>query len=97
MPSYREGLPKTLAEAASFKKILIATDVPGCNSVVKNNYNGFLCKVKSKESLYQCMKKVINLNYNDRIKFQNNSRKISLEFDEIKVNQLYEKIISKSI
>ena len=97
LPSYREGLPKTLAEAASFKKILIATDVPGCNSVVKNNYNGFLCKVKSKESLYQCMKKVINLNYNDRIKFQNNSRKISLEFDEIKVNQLYEKIISKSI
>ena len=46
MPSYREGLPKTLAEAASFKKILIATDVPGCKSVVKNNYNGFLCKVK---------------------------------------------------
>ena len=43
------------------------------------------------------MKKVINLNYNDRIKFQNNSRKISLEFDEIKVNQEYEKIISKSI
>lgn len=97
LPSYREGLPKTLAEAASFKKILIASDVPGCNSVVKNNYNGFLCKVKNVESLYYCMKKVIKLNYNDRITFQNNSRKISLEFDEIKVNKLYEKIIYKSL
>ena len=42
LPSYREGLPKSLLEAASCKLPLVATDVPGCREICKNNFNGIL-------------------------------------------------------
>ena len=38
LPSYREGLPKGLLEAASCKLPLISTDVPGCREICKNNF-----------------------------------------------------------
>jgi glycosyltransferase involved in cell wall biosynthesis len=42
LPSYREGLPKSLLEAASCGKPIVAADTPGCREVVRNGYNGFL-------------------------------------------------------
>ncbi|HEU5291927.1 MAG TPA: glycosyltransferase family 4 protein, partial [Cyclobacteriaceae bacterium] len=46
LPSYREGTPRTLLEAASSSKPIITTNVPGCNHVVENQVNGLLCKLK---------------------------------------------------
>ena len=46
LPSYREGLPKTLIEAAAVGRPLVATDVVGCRDVVKDGFNGFLCEAK---------------------------------------------------
>ena len=42
LPSYREGLPKVLLEAAACGKPLIAADVPGCRDLVTHGVNGFL-------------------------------------------------------
>ncbi len=42
LPSYREGLPKSLLEAASSGLPIVTTDVPGCREVVSNGVNGFL-------------------------------------------------------
>ena len=42
LPSDREGLPKSLLEAASCGRPLISYDVPGCREIVKNNYTGLL-------------------------------------------------------
>lgn len=42
LPSYREGLPVSLLEAAACGKPIIATDVPGCREVVRNRVNGLL-------------------------------------------------------
>jgi glycosyltransferase involved in cell wall biosynthesis len=42
LPSYREGLPKVLLEAAACGRPLIATDVPGCREIVRNGENGYL-------------------------------------------------------
>ncbi|MEW6219281.1 MAG: glycosyltransferase family 4 protein [Thermodesulfobacteriota bacterium] len=49
LPSYREGLPKGLLEAAACGLPLVATDVPGCREVVREGENGFL--VPARESL----------------------------------------------
>lgn len=42
LPSYREGLPKALAEAAAAGRPIVATDVPGCRDVVEHGVNGLL-------------------------------------------------------
>ncbi len=42
LPSYREGLPKSLLEAASCGRPIVTTDVPGCREVVSDGDNGFL-------------------------------------------------------
>lgn len=51
LPSYREGAPRTLIEAAAMARPLIATDVPGCRAVVDHEVTGFLCQVRDGESL----------------------------------------------
>ena len=56
LPSYREGTPKTLLEAASMAKPIVATDVPGCKNVVMDGKNGYLCKVKDSGDLAEKMK-----------------------------------------
>jgi glycosyltransferase involved in cell wall biosynthesis len=42
LPSYREGLPKSLLEALAAGRPIVATDVPGCREAVRNGQNGFL-------------------------------------------------------
>ena len=42
LPSYREGLPKSLIEAASCGLPIITSDVPGCREICIDNYNGYL-------------------------------------------------------
>ena len=51
LPSYREGLPKILIEAAACARPIITTDVPGCHEVVKNGVNGLLVPVKDVQKL----------------------------------------------
>lgn len=51
LPSYREGLPKTLLEAASCERPIVTTDVPGCREVVQEGENGLLVPAKDGEEL----------------------------------------------
>jgi len=51
LPSYREGLPKVLLEAAASGKAVIATDVPGCREVVRHRHTGLLVPVRNAEAL----------------------------------------------
>jgi glycosyltransferase involved in cell wall biosynthesis len=44
LPSYREGLPRALLEAAAVGRPLLATDVPGCCDIVVDGENGWLCR-----------------------------------------------------
>lgn len=61
LPSYREGTPRTLLEAAAMGRPMIATDVPGCREVVKHGVNGLLCVPRSSESLAKQMKNILAL------------------------------------
>ena len=51
LPSYREGLPKVLLEAAACGKAVIATDVPGCREVVQHQKTGLLVPVRDPVAL----------------------------------------------
>ncbi len=78
LPSYREGISRTLLESASMAKPIIATDVTGCREVVVHNESGFLCKVKSAESLYEAMLQFTNLNEETRQKMGLQGRELIL-------------------
>ena len=51
LPSYREGLPKSLLEAAACGRAMIATDVPGCRELVRHRENGLLVPVRDGAAL----------------------------------------------
>jgi glycosyltransferase involved in cell wall biosynthesis len=51
LPSYHEGLPRSLLEAALMGCCLVATDIPGSNDIVISEKTGILVKPKSKDSL----------------------------------------------
>lgn len=57
LPSYREGLPKSLIEAASCALPLIATDVPGCREVVQHEVNGLLVPVRDASAIVDAIRR----------------------------------------
>jgi glycosyltransferase involved in cell wall biosynthesis len=60
LPSYREGLPKFLLEAASAGLPIVTTDVPGCREVVIDGENGYLIPTKNPEALAEAIEKLLN-------------------------------------
>jgi len=82
LPSYREGLPRILLEAASMGLPLVSTDVPGCREIVKNNINGLLVPVKDSKSLAVAIEYLID-NPIERSRMGRAGREMVLnEFDE---------------
>lgn len=59
LPSYREGLPKVLLEAASCGRPLIATDVPGCREVVRHGENGLLVPLRNVATLADAIERLL--------------------------------------
>lgn len=55
LPSYREGMPRTVLEAAAMGRPAIVTDVPGCRQAVEADLTGWLCKARDASSLAECM------------------------------------------
>ena len=67
LPSYyNEGLSNTLLEGAASGRPLITTDIAGCRDVVENGINGFICKPRDANSLYNCMKRFISLTHEEK-------------------------------
>ncbi len=58
-PSYHEGLPKALLEAASCGLPIVSYDVPGCREVVQDNINGFLIPFKDIDALFSAVLKLL--------------------------------------
>jgi N,N'-diacetylbacillosaminyl-diphospho-undecaprenol alpha-1,3-N-acetylgalactosaminyltransferase len=83
LPSYREGVPRTLLEAVSMSKPIITTDVVGCREVIKDGENGYLIPVESPEILAEKIETILTDRelYN---KMSENSRKMAVEEFDIK-------------
>jgi glycosyltransferase involved in cell wall biosynthesis len=58
LPSYREGLPKALLEAAACGRPIVATDVPGCRDVVEHERTGLLVPVRDPEAIADALQKL---------------------------------------
>lgn len=82
LPSYREGTPRILIEAAAMQKPIVATDIAGCRGLVVDGENGYLVPVKSVEPLAAALEKlVVSAELRDQL--GKKGREIVLaEFDE---------------
>ena len=60
LPSRREGLPKSLLEAAACGRALIATDVPGCREIVRDGINGLLVPPDDAGALANAIESLMN-------------------------------------
>jgi glycosyltransferase involved in cell wall biosynthesis len=90
LPSYREGTPRSLLEAAAMAKPIITTNVVGCKEVVVDGENGMLCEVKNSIDLASKMKKMLMLSDEQRALMGKKGRlKMEQEFDEKIVIQKY--------
>lgn len=59
LPSYREGLPKTLAEAAAAGRPIVTTDVPGCREVVRDGIEGLLVPPRESARLACALERLV--------------------------------------
>jgi glycosyltransferase involved in cell wall biosynthesis len=60
LPSYREGLPKVLLEAAACGKAIVATDVPGCREIVRDRFNGLLVSPRDSTALATAIEELLS-------------------------------------
>jgi len=82
LPSYREGTPRILIEAAAMEKPIVATDIAGCVGIVEHGVNGLLVPVNDTRSLAKAIEKLI-MDPELRIKLGKAGREIVIsEFDE---------------
>lgn len=98
LPSfYREGVPRSLLEAAALGKPIITTDSVGCKETVVDGFNGYLIEPKSLVSLIDALEKFIELPLNEKVKLGVNSRvKAVQEYDEKIIINKYVKFLSSS-
>ncbi len=96
LPSYySEGVPRVLLEASASGLVLLGTDMPGCNDVVVDDYNGKIIEIKNSEDLFEKMIYVVK--DKDRIKeFSKNSiehvQNFSLDFVTNKCFEIYKNV-----
>ncbi|MFP4089429.1 MAG: glycosyltransferase family 4 protein [Cyclobacteriaceae bacterium] len=98
LPSYREGLPRTLLEAASLGKPIITTDTAGCKHVVEDQVNGLLCKVRCADDLALKMEQMLSMTPAALSAMGENGRqKVSQQFDENIVINKYQQAIQRLV
>ncbi|WP_204318723.1 glycosyltransferase family 4 protein [Pseudooceanicola aestuarii] len=96
LPSYREGAPRTLIEAAAMARPLIATDVPGCTAVVDHDANGFLCEVRSGASLAEACRRFLSMEASAQREMGLAGRaKMVAQYDEALIVAAYERATSE--
>lgn len=85
LPSYREGLPKSLIEAAAASRAVVTTDVPGCRDAIIPNKTGLLVPVKDSQKLADALQWLIE-NPSKRIEMGKEGRRFAEEeFDIEKI------------
>lgn len=101
LPSYREGFPKSLIEAAAAGRAVVTTDVPGCRDAIVPNKTGLLVPIKDSQKLADALQWLIE-NSKERIamgKAGRNFAEKEFKIEKIILNHLdiYQDILSNSL
>ena len=98
LPSYREGTPRSLLEAAAMGRPVIATDVPGCREVLEDGVSGFFCRVRDGADLACQIRRMAALTPERRAAMGLAGRtKMEREFDQRIVIQRYLEAIDEAL
>jgi len=98
LPSYREGTPRALLEAAAMARPIVTTDSAGCRNVVDDGINGYLCKPKNSSDLADKMLHILSMSHNEReVMGLRGREKVEREFDEKIVIRKYLEAIKIAI
>ena len=90
LPSYREGIPRSLLEASSMEKPIITTNAVGCRDVVEEGVNGFSVPVKDAQALASSFCRMIELEPEERLRMGKAGRvKVKKDFEETGVIGAY--------
>lgn len=96
LPSYREGTPRTLLEAAALGRPLLASNVPGCKEVVEDGKNGYLFEVRSASNIAEKIQQYLSISYEEKKRMSQASRSIvEQKFDEKLVFHRYSEVINE--
>lgn len=96
LPSYREGLPRSILEALAIGRPVIVSNVPGCIDLVDNEKNGYIFKITDINDFYLKLEKIINLSQQKRYKMGLIGRKlVENKYTEDIVTNIYIEHIKK--
>jgi glycosyltransferase involved in cell wall biosynthesis len=94
LPSYREGIPRSLLEAASMGKPIITTDTPGCREVVAHLRSGYLVPARNVDALAEAMTDMAALSKSELHSMSLAARELVVQrFDERIVLEAYSRAI----
>jgi glycosyltransferase involved in cell wall biosynthesis len=95
LPSYREGVPRSLLEAAAIGRPIITTNAVGCKEVVDDGVNGYLCQPRDAVDLANKIEKMLLLSADQRTEMGLRGReKVEREFDERVVIGKYLRVLA---
>ncbi len=84
LPSYREGMPRTLLEAGAMALPVVTTNVPGCRQLISHGVNGIVCDPRSAEALCDALEMLLALSDDERDQYGAAGRKrVEEQFDEV--------------
>ncbi|HMQ73800.1 MAG TPA: glycosyltransferase, partial [Rubrivivax sp.] len=93
LPSYREGVPRVLLEAAAMARPCIATDVPGCRDAVVDASTGLLCAPRDAAALADAIQRFIDAGPASWVRWGEAGRAhVQSRFDEREVIETYRRL-----
>lgn len=95
-PSYHEGMANVILESAACSRPCLVSDINGCKEGVDDGISGYVFRVKSVNSLVECVEKFLALTHKEKINMGQAGRaKMIREFDRQIVVNAYLEVLSK--
>jgi glycosyltransferase involved in cell wall biosynthesis len=96
LPSYREGLPRVLLEAGAIGRPVVASDVPGCRSVVEHGVTGWLVPPGDAAALAEAVRHALDLPPETlALMGQRGRQRVEQQFSVERVTSIYRGLLAR--